>query len=59
MDYTLNTTLYSGAGKFDLSNKSVVHAVSPCAGIEGFLVYVVFAAQFLDTKQELVKVPEP
>ena len=39
MDYRLNImTLYSGAGKFDLSNKSVVHAASPCAGIEGFLV---------------------
>ncbi len=40
MDCRLNiTTLYSGAGKFDLSNKSAVHASSPCAGIEGFLVY--------------------
>jgi len=37
MDYKQNTTLYSGAGKFDLSNILVVHAVT-CAGIEGFFI---------------------
>ena len=38
---TRNRTLYSGAGLFDLSNMSVSHARSACAGIEGFSLYPV------------------
>ena len=39
MAYRLtNTTLYSGAGKFDLSNILIRHAVT-CVRIKGFLVY--------------------
>lgn len=38
MDSRQHKTLYSGAGKFDLSNISAVHAA--CIRVEGFLFYI-------------------